>query len=191
MCLDCNKVLKKFKGAIISAAAEHFRKIKVQLSIEDFMAHIRVKYFIAKENNNELINVTPSYFYSIARNLKKDFNNQSNRTINLEFEQGTIFREKFNRELNQIDITHSNYVNEQLEKDKKNKALIKILKECKDYVSEDEFNAIMSVYKEETLKEYQIRNNFSKTNSALIARKRFIAKAAQKIREKYPNGLGL
>ena len=155
------------------------------------MSHIRVKYFVAKENNTALADVSPGYFFSIARNLKTDFNSKKDREVNLNFNLNSISSEDFNIDLNRIEIEHSQYVTEQYEKDQKNLALIKILRECKEYLSDDEFSALLSVYEEESLKDYQIRNNFSKTNSALIARKRFIEKAAKKIREKYPNGLGV
>lgn len=191
MCSECKKILEqKFKGAILASAKEYFNDIRVQINFIDFVSHIRVKYFIAKKNNPELINVSPGYFYTTARNLKEDYNNQSSRTINLEFERNTISRNKYKTDLDQIDIRHSEFINEQYEKDKKNRSLIKILIECKDYVSNDEFNALMSVFRDEDIKNYQIRNNFNKSNSARKARMRFIEKAAKKIRDKYPNGLG-
>ena len=171
MCSNCNKILKKFKGAIISSASKYFKEIKVNMKFEDFMSHIRVKYFVAKENNTALADVSPGYFFSIARNLKTDFNSKKDREVNLNFNLNSISSEDFNIDLNRIEIEHSQYVTEQYEKDQKNLALIKILRECKEYLSDDEFSALLSVYEEENLKDYQIRNNFSKTNSALIARK--------------------
>ena len=105
--------------------------------------------FVAKENNTALADVSPGYFFSIARNIKTDINSKKDREVNLNFNLNSISSEDFNIDLNRIEIEHSQYVTEQYEKDQKNLALIKILRECKEYLSDDEFSALLSVYEEE------------------------------------------
>ena len=164
MCTDCKLILEKHKGAVILAASKEKPFYKKFL---DFKTDIMINFFFQKQKDPSKANVSPSYFYKIAKNIKTDFFREMKKHTELTDEHKTYIEEK------KVFPEHYEIFI---------KKIIKFLRES-GFTNEEEIEAFLSASKGQPIQEYlKTLDNVMEENSAGTKRRRAITKISEYIK---------